>query len=120
MVRQANDPRQVKHAERMEKRRREELLSSIASMLKTPEGRRFFAELGEMCGYAETSFDHSGSVMNFKEGRRSVAIDIRDLCFEADERNADAIEREFRAMLRRLERGAEAIQQQTNQESTND
>jgi hypothetical protein len=46
-------------------------------------------------------FDHSGSVMNFKEGRRSFGLEIRALLEAASESLTDQMDRERRSRTKR-------------------
>lgn len=55
-----------------EKRRRE--LEDIKWLAAHPQGRRLAARLMEQAGVNRTSFNHSGSVMAFNEGRRDIGL----------------------------------------------
>jgi hypothetical protein len=49
------------------------------AVMRTPQGRRFFYVLVFLLGHLESpSYDNSGQSMAFREGRRSVAIELRD------------------------------------------
>lgn len=111
-VRKLNDPAQVRNAERAERRREEEFLASLRGILKTPEGRRVMAELLARGGMDQTSFDNSGSVVYFREGKRAYALEIKAHVIAASEDHYELMAREFRESMKRLERGAEAIQTQ--------
>ncbi len=53
--------------------RRKEL-DDLRWMLGHPQGRRVISRLIEQTGIYRTSFNHSGSVMAFNEGRRDVGL----------------------------------------------
>jgi hypothetical protein len=55
-----------------EKRRKE--LEDIKWLMAHPQGRRFVSRLLEEAGVNRTSFNHSGSVMAFSEGKRHIGL----------------------------------------------
>lgn len=55
-----------------EKRRKE--LEDIKWLMAHPQGRRLTARLLDQAGVSRTSFNHSGSVMAFNEGRRDIGL----------------------------------------------
>ena len=76
-----NDPTDLNRIEReaeadedkeRETRRRE--LDDLRWMLGHPQGRRILNRILERTGVFRTSFNHSGSVMAFNEGRREVGL----------------------------------------------
>ena len=107
LVRNAADPKQVHRAGQREKDREARLRSNLASSLQYPEARYVFAELLDRAGLYATVFDHSGSVMNFKEGRRSFGLEIRALLEAASETLTDQMDRERRSRMRREDAAAE-------------
>lgn len=102
LVRNAADPAQVKRAARKEQDRAEAFKAALRAVLDTPAGRYVLGELLERGRLYETSFDHSGSVVYFREGRRNFALEIQAECIAADEKLFDWLERERRTR-RRLE-----------------
>ena len=75
-VKNAADPKQVKAAE--ERIKLEELTSKgdLISLLNLPEGKRFIWKLLSRCGIFESSFNHSGSIMYFNEGKRQIGLQL--------------------------------------------
>lgn len=76
-----NDPTDLNRIERdaeadeaktREIRRKE--LDDLRWLLGHPQGRRILNRLLERTGVFRTSFNHSGSVMAFSEGRREVGL----------------------------------------------
>lgn len=76
-----NDPTDLNRIEReaeadeaqaRETRRRE--LDDLRWLLGHPQGRRILNRILERTGVFRTSFNHSGSVMAFNEGRREVGL----------------------------------------------
>lgn len=64
-------------AERTEderKRKRLEELADLTTVMRLPEGRRFMCGLIARFGVYRTSFDNSGSVTAFNEGRRNAGL----------------------------------------------
>lgn len=59
-------------AKAREKRRRE--LEDLKWLMAHPQGRRITARLLEEAGVNRTSFNHSGSLMAFNEGRRHIGL----------------------------------------------
>ena len=55
-----------------EKRRKE--LEDIKWVMAHPQGRRIVSRLLEEAGVNRTSFNHSGSVMAFCEGKRHIGL----------------------------------------------
>ena len=55
-----------------EKRRKE--LEDIKWLMAHPQGRRVVTRLLEEAGVNRTSFNHSGSVMAFSEGKRHIGL----------------------------------------------
>lgn len=64
-----------------EKRRRE--LEDLKWMMAHPQGRRLVARLLEEAGVNRTTFNHSGSVMAFNEGKRHVGLFLTAEVLEA-------------------------------------
>jgi len=64
-----------------EKRRRE--LDDLRWLMAHPQGRRIVSRLLEETGVNRTSFNHSGSVMAFNEGRRQIGLFLTAEVLEA-------------------------------------
>lgn len=64
-----------------EKRRQE--LEDFKWLLAHPQGRRITTRLLEQAGVNRTSFNHSGSIMAFNEGRRDIGLFITAEALEA-------------------------------------
>jgi hypothetical protein len=77
-----------------ETRRRE--LEDLRWLLGHPQGRRVAARLLEEAGVFRTSFNHSGSVMAFNEGRRHVGLFITSELMEASADGYLKILKEFK------------------------
>jgi hypothetical protein len=109
LVRNAADPSQVKFAARQEREREARFLSNLRSALASPEVRLVFAELLERAGLYQTVFDHSGSMVYFKEGRRNFGLELRALCEQASDELTDQMDRERRQRLRADHRTTDAV-----------
>jgi len=55
-----------------ERRRRQ--IDDLKWLMAHPQGRRIVTRLFEETGTMRTSFNHSGSVMAFNEGKRAIGI----------------------------------------------
>lgn len=64
-----------------EKRRRE--LEDLKWLMAHPQGRRIVSRLLEEAGVNRTTFNHSGSVMAFNEGKRHVGLFLTAEVLEA-------------------------------------
>lgn len=58
-------------------------IEDLKWLLAHPQGRRFITRLLEITGVSRTSFNHSGSVMAFNEGRRDIGLFITAEMLEA-------------------------------------
>jgi hypothetical protein len=52
----------------------EQNIADVAMLLSTRPGRRFIWRYLETCGVFRTSFDNSGSVTAYNEGRREIGL----------------------------------------------
>lgn len=59
-----------------ERMARELEAADLRAVMGTAEGRRFMWRLLGRCGFLSASFNHSGSIMAFNEGRRGVALEL--------------------------------------------
>jgi hypothetical protein len=97
-----DDPTDIRGLQRRdresdEERRRKRLLelADLQAVLQTAAGRRFVWAQMERAGVFRTSFDNSGSVTAFNEGRRTIGLmlladlqatkDLRELWHQAQE-----------------------------------
>lgn len=76
-----NDPTDLRGHEReaeadeavaSEKRRKE--LEDVKWLMAHPQGRRIAARILDQAGVNRSSFNHSGSLMAFNEGRRDIGL----------------------------------------------
>lgn len=120
LQRNASDPQQVKFAERFERRRSERQASAIRAVMQLPAGRLFLWGLLGRLGIDETVYDHSGSTMYFKEGRRNAGLELKAAMLEADEEMYQLMEREMRALARSEQLEIAGAQTRSAQEESND
>lgn len=119
LQRNAADPKQVKYAARKEKQAEERLQTALIAVLSTYEGRLVWAEFFEGAGIYESSFDHSGSTMYFREGRRNQGLEWQARLIAADETLFEMLERERRARRRALDNETAAVQAEATTEESN-
>lgn len=110
LVASGTDPEQVKRAKRKVEQRENQIVASIAEVMATPAGRFVLWTLLEATHVYQTSFDHSGSVMYFREGERNVGLAWRARILAADERLYEVMEREARHRERRLDAELATVQ----------
>jgi hypothetical protein len=77
-------------------------------VLGTAAGRLAMSTILEDAGIYGSVYDHSGSMMYFKEGRRNFGLELRALLEKADETAVDTMDVERRARLRADDREVEA------------
>jgi hypothetical protein len=104
----ASDRGQQRRIERLAKRQEQRYIAALAASLQHPEVRYVVSVWLERAGLMVSSFDHSGSLMNFKEGQRSFGLELLADCERADERAADTMELERRARKRAEQREVDA------------
>lgn len=109
LVRNAADPKQVRYAARKEKQAEERFLDALAAVMNTQAGRIVCATLLQRAGLDRTVFDHSGSIMNFNEGRRNFGLEIKASIIAASESLFEQMEREERARQREADRETDAV-----------
>ena len=99
-----NDPTDLKRLEReaeaeeagaRERRRKE--LDDLRWLLGHPQGRRIVSRLLEQAGVFRSSFNASGSVMAFNEGRRDMGLFITGELIEASADGYMKVLKEFKA-----------------------
>jgi len=109
LVRNAADPEQVKHAGRKVKAREARFLAALQRSLEHVEVRLVFAELLERAGLYGSVYDHSGSLMAFKEGRRNFGLEIRTWLEAASEALTDKMDIERRQRKNADDRELDAV-----------
>jgi len=99
-----NDPTDLKRQERdaeadeakaRERRRKE--LDDLRWLLGHPQGRRIVSRLLDQAGVFRSSFNTSGSVMAFNEGRRDLGLFLTGELLEASADGYLKILKEFKA-----------------------
>lgn len=110
LTRNAADRDQVEAAQRIAERRQARYSAALKATLDTPAGRLVLATIIEEAGIYRSVFDHSGSAMYFKEGRRNFGLELQAALIAADETNYDQLERERRQRQRDDEAEAAAAQ----------
>jgi len=108
LVRNAADPEQVRRAGRKEHDDARRYQDMLRAALQSPEVRYVFSEILERCGLFASVFDHSGSVMYWREGRRNFGLELHSDLIAADETMVELMTRERRDRLRRDDRATEA------------
>lgn len=78
-----------------ERRRKE--LEDLRWWLGHPQGRRIAARLLEQTGLYRSSFNHSGSVMAFQEGKRDIGLFIMSELLDASPDGYMKLLKEFKA-----------------------
>ena len=99
-----NEPTDLRRQERdaeaeeavvREARRKE--LEDLRWLLGHPQGRRIITRLLDEAGLYRTSFNHSGSVMAFNEGKRHLALFLTAELMEASTEGFMKVLKEYRA-----------------------
>jgi hypothetical protein len=70
----ASDESKVAEQGQKEKLVRQQEIADLKAILSTAHGRRLWWRVLDKAGVLRTSFDHSGSVTAFNEGRRSIGL----------------------------------------------
>lgn len=78
-----------------ERRRKE--LDDLRWLLGHPQGRRIVSRLLEHAGVFRSSFNHSGSVMAFQEGKRDVGLFLTSELLEASSDGYMKVLKEYKA-----------------------
>lgn len=74
----AADPKQVKEASRKEKNLIQDHLKDLEEIMSSQTGRRFISFILDFCEVEKTSFNHSGSMLYFNEGKKNFAYYLMD------------------------------------------
>lgn len=98
------DPTDLKRQEReaeadeaVARERRRKELDDLRWLLGHPQGRRIIGRLLDEAGVFRSSFNHSGSVMAFSEGRRHMGLFITAELLEASADGYMKVLKEFKA-----------------------
>lgn len=127
MVRNAADAKQVKHAARKERDRRERELADVRAVLSLAEGRRFLWRLMAWSGMHENPSHARGDMTHQNIGRADCGRFLLGEIMEADERRYLVMQQEAWEARRRENVEAEAVrtrpatatEQQPNEEMEN-
>lgn len=76
----------------------DELKNAINSVIRTDEGKKVFIHILKNAGIYDSSYSDSDRDTNFREGRRSIGLDILSDIANADQNN-------YYNILRFLENG---------------
>lgn len=110
MVLNADDRSQVRVSRRHQQDSQQALLGGLRAAMSTHEGRRGLGEFIESIGPLASVYDHSGSAMYYKEGRRSVAVELIATLEDADPHLYRLLKREIEAAREAAWREAGAVQ----------
>lgn len=117
-VKNAADPKQVKAAGQLERRKAETLHNALRTVLSTYEGRLVLWEIIGRAGTREGIFDHSGSVTYFKAGRQNFGFELLGLFEAADEDSWMQAQIDARVRATKDDATAEAARTPSAQEKT--
>ncbi len=99
-----NDPTDLKRQDReadaeeaVARDRRRKELDDLRWLLGHPQGRRIVSRLLDEAGVFRSSFNHSGSVMAFAEGRRHIGLFLTGELLEASADGYMKVLKEFKA-----------------------
>ena len=99
-----NDPTDLKRQERdaeadeaVARERRRKELEDLRWLLGHPQGRRLASRVLDEAGVFRSSFNHSGSLMAFNEGRRHIGLWLTAELMEASADGYLKILKEFKA-----------------------
>lgn len=99
-----NDPTDLKRAERdadadeaLARERRRKELEDLRWLLGHPQGRRLVSRVLDEAGVFRSSFNHSGSLMAFNEGRRHIGLWMTAELMEASADGYLKVLKEFKA-----------------------
>lgn len=110
LVANGSDREQVARAGRTVQRADALLAAALQTVLSTQAGRIVLWQLLDDTHMYATSFDHSGSVMYFKEGARNVGLTWQARMLAADEGLYELMAREARAREKQLDAQTTATQ----------
>lgn len=107
--RSASDPRQVKHAERKDRQRRERFDDALRAVLAEASGRLVLWELLTRAGIYRSIWDPSARI-HYNAGRQDFGHELLASILEADEEGYLLMEREQRGRARTEAVEAAAVQ----------
>ena len=89
--------REAEAEEAVARERRRKELEDLRWLLGHPQGRRIVSRLLDEAGVFRSSFNHSGSVMAFNEGRRHMGLFVTSELLEASADGYMKVLKEYKA-----------------------
>lgn len=89
--------REAEAEEAVARERRRKELEDLRWLLGHPQGRRIVSRLLDEAGVFRSSFNHSGSVMAFNEGRRHMGLFVTGELLEASADGYMKVLKEYKA-----------------------
>jgi hypothetical protein len=89
--------REAEADEAVARERRRKELDDLRWLLGHPQGRRLVSRVLDEAGVFRSSYNHSGSLMAFNEGRRHIGLWMTAECMEASADGYLKILKEFKA-----------------------
>lgn len=89
--------RDAEAEEAVARERRRKELEDLRWLLGHPQGRRIVSRLLDEAGVFRSSFNHSGSVMAFNEGRRHMGLFVTGELLEASADGYMKVLKEYKA-----------------------
>lgn len=83
-----------------QKRVRQKEINDVRTILKTPEGRRYYWKLLGKCGIFRSSFTPNSNLTAFNEGKRDIGLDALIEINEADGSAFAQMQNEFVSALK--------------------
>jgi hypothetical protein len=117
LVRNAADPKQVRFAERMERRQQERYQNALAAVLATPEGRVVLCALIKRAGVYRSVWAPSAEI-HYRAGRQDYGHELMAELIGTNELAYQQMEREEWEWLKLQERSIDA--QHTDRAKTED
>lgn len=117
LVKNATNPKQVKHAERKTRDRRANEILELRAVLESPVGRRVLWRFLKFCGVNETVLRDNAIDMAAAAGRQNVGHYLMAEIEAADDTALFTMMREERADIARDNRETDALHTRGAQES---
>lgn len=111
LVRNAADPKQVKFAEQVEKRRTERFAQALIAVMNTEAGRTVMAQLIRRAGVYKSIW-HPSSEIHYNAGRQDYGHELMADLVGIDENLYQTMEREEWAWNKQQERAIDAAHTQ--------
>jgi hypothetical protein len=108
VVRDPDDIKQVRRAERLERKRNQTLRNALALVLALPEGRLIWSALLDSCRVDEPTFSTDALEMAYLNGRRALGCELKADVIEVDSRIYILMEQEAIARMAREDAEIEA------------